>query len=223
MGIDKTPSQSVQYDDMRCSEFLLNRPMYIDYDDNGGLLIADQGSETLCKCNIWIDRAIIASGQYGASGFPQDELLDAEAVYSGPTGVAANYYATFVSNANSHTIVLHEGELVYRMAGIGSRGTPENDVENGYETVLNSPSGLTLDDSGDVIIADRENHIIRKMNWDRNIEIIAGVAGVAGFQDGEMGNSLFDSPSDVAIDPMTGNIIVADSGVGQLHSLFLSV
>lgn len=75
------------------------------------------------------------------------------------------------------------------------------------------PSGLAVDNAGNIIVADLLNHTIRKIspsgiNW--VVSTLAGVAGTNGFADGTNDQARFDHPSAVAVDN-AGNLFVTDS------------
>jgi len=76
-----------------------------------------------------------------------------------------------------------------------------------------SPLGLTVDQHGNVYVADSRNHRIRKITPDGNVTTLAGT-GMVGHIDGEgsaAGFSRFNTPTSVASDDI-GNIYVAEAG-----------
>jgi len=78
---------------------------------------------------------------------------------------------------------------------------------NGTQAKFNSPTGLTVDASGNVYVADLLNSKIRKITPDGTVSTIAGTT--AGYLDGAGADAKFNKPVDVALD-VNGNIIVAD-------------
>jgi uncharacterized protein (TIGR03437 family) len=78
--------------------------------------------------------------------------------------------------------------------------------------LLNHPAGVSMDALGNVYIADRDNHRVRKVGTDGNISTVAG-AGSPG-NSGDYGPStaaLLNAPESVTADPF-GNLYVADTG-----------
>ena len=77
-----------------------------------------------------------------------------------------------------------------------------------------SPSGVAVDASGNIFVADRGNHTIRRISTDRVVTTFAGLAfvdgGGAGSTDGTGAAARFRAPSDVAADG-SGNIYVSDT------------
>jgi sugar lactone lactonase YvrE len=70
------------------------------------------------------------------------------------------------------------------------------------------PQGLTLDDDGNLYVADRADHRIRKITASAEVTTVAG-SGVAGHWDGYKTAAEFAVPTDVAIDN-NGNVFVTD-------------
>ena len=94
------------------------------------------------------------------------------------------------------------------LAGAADPGTANG---NGINARFNQPSGIAVNAAGDVIVADRANHTIRKVTPAGDVTTIAGLAGTPGLADGTGGTARFNAPAAVALDS-AGNIYVADSG-----------
>ena len=71
-----------------------------------------------------------------------------------------------------------------------------------------SPHKLTLDDGGNLWLADNGGHQVFKMTQDGRVLLTLGKKGVAG-----SGNDEFDAPTEVAVAP-NGDIFVADGHTG---------
>jgi hypothetical protein len=69
-----------------------------------------------------------------------------------------------------------------------------------------SPSGITVDQAGNIYVADSGNHRVQIYNSSRVYVATLGVTGVSGSD-----NSHFNQPNDVAVDS-NGTIYVADEG-----------
>lgn len=81
---------------------------------------------------------------------------------------------------------------------------------NALQSKFNTPSGVAIDRSGNIIIADTSNNRIRKLSSDGlRVSTISG-SGVAGFKDGPAAEAQFDGPIGVAVDAK-GNVFVADT------------
>lgn len=93
------------------------------------------------------------------------------------------------------------------LAGSGTAGTNDG---TGNTAQFNSPRGLGIDASGTVYVADYNNDTIRKVTSDGVVTTIAGLAGVAGTNDGAGDLAQFDQPRRVVADKL-GNLFVADA------------
>lgn len=72
------------------------------------------------------------------------------------------------------------------------------------------PIGIAVDASGTAYVADRGNHVIRRITADGTVTTIAGASGIAGSQDGTASNARFNHPSGIAIGA-DGVLYVADT------------
>ena len=78
--------------------------------------------------------------------------------------------------------------------------------------------GLEAARDGTVIVADRENNVVRRVAPDGAITTIAGSWQWPGLQDGPAEAARFDDPRDVAVAP-DGTIYVADAGNGRVRKI----
>jgi len=76
-------------------------------------------------------------------------------------------------------------------------------------TVLNTPSGIAVDISGNLYFSDTMNHCIRRIDTSGNVSIYAGT-GIAGYANGGPTVAQFNRPTAIAID-LSGNLYVADT------------
>lgn len=74
---------------------------------------------------------------------------------------------------------------------------------------LDTPSQITFDKNGDLIVADSGSHTIKKINSSGEIEIVAGVENQSGFADGAARSALFNAPIGIAV--AEEKIFVADT------------
>lgn len=74
---------------------------------------------------------------------------------------------------------------------------------------FNTPSGLALDQDGNIYVADTGNNVIRKVTPQGMVSTLAG-NGQAGYRDGKASAAQFNGPLGVAVD-QTGKVYVADT------------
>jgi sugar lactone lactonase YvrE len=71
------------------------------------------------------------------------------------------------------------------------------------------PAGVALDAAGNLYVADRTAHTIRKITPAGLVSTLAGLSGASGSTDGMGSDARFLLPTGVTVDP-AGNVIVAD-------------
>src|ERR1044071_8767092 len=91
----------------------------------------------------------------------------------------------------------------------GDIGGPGNGDGTGAAARFDQPSGVAVDDAGNVYAADYANHTIRKVTADGVVTTLAGSAGMFGSADGVGAAARFYHPVAVAVD-RAGNVYAAD-------------
>ncbi|KYG83923.1 hypothetical protein AWW67_18485, partial [Roseivirga seohaensis] len=91
---------------------------------------------------------------------------------------------------------------------VGSPGVAGFVDGTGAVARFNQIRGIALDNNGNLIVADKDNHSIRKVTPAGVVTTISG--SVAGFADGDVSVALFNKPTEVNVDS-NGNIYISDA------------
>ncbi len=157
--------------------------------------------------------ARLLCGQPGVSGYRDGAL--SEALFCEPVGIALSPDgALYVADSGNQCIRKIAGGQVTTVAGAVARKDGDVYAEGGFAdgaalaARLNFPTGVCLDASGTLYIADTGNHAVRTLSQDGMLITLAGT-GEAGYLDGENASAQFNRPTDVYI--IDGTLFVADS------------
>jgi sugar lactone lactonase YvrE len=93
-----------------------------------------------------------------------------------------------------------------------------SDDGTGAGARFSGPSGVAVDSSGNVFVADSGNSTIRKITANGVVTTLAGLAGSPGIADGTGRAARFTSPRGVAVDG-SGNVFVADTGNNAVRKI----
>lgn len=97
------------------------------------------------------------------------------------------------------------------LAGNGEAGSTDGPAASAR---FNGPSGLAIDTSGALYVADGHNGTIRKITPDGMVSTVAGKAGEHGSTDGPASAARFSFPRGMALD-LAGNLYVVEGGNGN--------
>jgi len=135
-----------------------------------------------------------------------------------PTAVAEHDGVCFVAEAGNDRILRVSGEQVSVWAGGGGRGF-SGDGGPATAARFSSPRDLAFDQAGRLLIVDRFNHCLRRINADGTIETVAGTGqrGVGG-DGGPATEAELDLPASIATLP-DGSVVIADEGNRRLRKV----
>ena len=89
----------------------------------------------------------------------------------------------------------------------------------GTSAKFSSPTGVAVDGAGNVYVADKDNHRIRKITTSGVVSTLAGSS--QGYTDGTGTSAQFNYPTGVAVDG-AGNVYVADQYNHRIRKITLS-
>lgn len=119
------------------------------------------------------------------------------------------------------TQLLHlenNAQVITTFAGTGTAGF-NGDNQSALIARLRNPAGVAIDSIGNIYIADRINHRIRKVDTAGLITTVAGT-GIAGYNgDGILATTArVNNPTDVEVDRL-GNLIICDQSNNRIRYL----
>lgn len=144
----------------------------------------------------------------GAQGYQDGPGESAR--FSKPYGVAIDpAKAVYLADSQGNRIrkLTFLGE-VGTWAGIGTKGNKNGPAS---KSQFFEPTGVAIDQNGNVYVADRSNHQIRKIDTQGNVTLFAG-SGSQGSKDGEKLQAQFNQPQAIAIDGSGSFYIAEHSG-----------
>lgn len=186
-----------------------NRPNDVAVDSAGNVYVADKNNNRIRK----ITSSGVVSTLAGSGSSGHADGIGTFAGFSSPEGLTVDSVGNiYVSDGNYIRKITSNG-VVSTLAGSYS-GYADG---VGTEARFYLPTGLAVDDLGNVYVADKLNHRIRKITSNGVVTTLAG-SGIQGYLDGLSNSATFNSPNDVAVDN-AGNIYVADQFNNRIRKI----
>jgi sugar lactone lactonase YvrE len=156
------------------------------------------------------DTAAVA-GRTSRMGYDGDGGPATAALLNAPTALAVDRHGDVII-ADTYNNRIRRVDDHGRITTIAGTGRPGSDHGTRADrSDLDHPSGVAVDRSGNVFVADTYNHRIRRIDPQGRIQTIAGT-GTAGYggDGGRADRALLNHPHGLAVDA-AGNLLVADT------------
>ena len=187
----------------------LRSPAALAFDAQGNLYVADAADNRVRR--ISPAGIITTVAGTGSAGFSGDSGPAIAAGLSAPGGIAVNASGTlFIADTGNNKVRRVTGDgLISTVAGAGTAANPA--VPSAYLTPLSGPTDVAVDGSGNVLVADSGNFVIRRIDGDGAISTIAG-GGTQGSSGTDCPALLaqFNAPLHLAADA-SGHLVVSDT------------
>ncbi len=180
-----------------------NAPTGLAVDVAGNIYVADYGNNLI--------RKITTNGTVSTlAGTGNQGSIDGQgnqASFNGPTSLAVDGSGNiYVADDNNNRIrKITPAGLVSTLAGADSAGFANGTGTSAY---FFGPSGIAVDGTGKVYVADAGNNLIRLISPAGVVTTFAG-NGNAGATNGSLLSASFNNPAALALDA-SGNVFVAD-------------
>ncbi len=187
----------------------LNGPRDVFVDGLGNIYIADETNHRIRKVDTSGIISTVAGN--GTQGFSGDGGPATSASLNNPRGVFVDVSGNiYIGDTNNHRIrKVDTSGIINTVAGNGTFAF-SGDGGPATSASLNVPFGVFVDGSGNIYIADQNNHRIRKVDTSGIISTVAG-NGTAGFSGdgGPATSASLNNPLGVFVDGL-GNIYTAE-------------
>jgi len=183
-------------------------PAAIAVGGDGYIYVADMGNNTIRRISPSGEVTTLA-GLAGKAG--EIDSYGASARFTAPSGVTVDQdgYVYVAEFAGDIIRKISPGGSVGTLAGSsGNAGWKDATGDNAH---FRNPWAVAADRSGYVYVADKDNHVIRKIAPSGLVTTMAGKPGEAGSADGDGSSARFHDPQGITVDS-AGNVYVADTG-----------
>jgi sugar lactone lactonase YvrE len=202
----------------------LNFPAGVAEDLAGSVYIADTGNNKVRKVvqPTTIHQDIISTiAGTGKSGFSGDGGLGPSAELSAPSGLAVDHHGdVFIADSGNNRVrKINPRGIITTFAGKGGCGKNAELGNGGPATAafLCDPTGIALDQAGDLFIADTGHNMVREVLTTGKIVAFAGTGKRGSAGDGHLAvSALLAAPTGVATNG-AGVLYIADNGNNKIR------
>ena len=191
----------------------LNGPFDVGFDAGGNLYFSDTFNHRIRRVDARTGNIATCAGS-GEAGYSGDGGPAAQAILNGPFDVgfdpAGNLYFSDTFNHRIRRVDARTGTIT-TIAGCGEAGY-SGDGGPAAQARLNEPYGIAVDNAGNVYVADRHNHCVRRVDSASGVITTLAGNGSAGFggDGGPAAQAGMVEPNGLALDPTQRRLFVAD-------------
>jgi len=192
-------------------------------DDEGVLYIADQNNNRVRAVNVSTGVICTVAGT-GTAAYNGDGVAATETGLAGPSGLAlASDGTLFIADSFNGRVRAVDPVTGIIRTVVGDGGEYRYQGPDELPSIsLSRPSGIALDEEGNLYVTDSDNHLVRR--WDRMTGRIERVAGVGVARYGGDEESALDAglsyPFGIVVD-RAGHVLVADTFNHRIRDIAL--
>jgi hypothetical protein len=197
---------------------------------NGTLYVADNMSNVVYAVNMASDTMTTYAGNESYTGSTTDGMAATAALLNGPMGLAVDSSGDLFIALQMSNQVIEVNAVTQEITVVAGNGTEDYTGDGGPASaaLLNQPSALAVDSSGDLFIADTGNNVVREVKpgpdgqlADGTITTIAG--GGTDTSPVGSGSALgfaLNAPSGVATN--NTDLFISDTGNNVIRDVVLA-
>lgn len=180
-------------------------PAGLAIDAYGNVYVADQQNHAIRK--ITPGGVVTTVAGNGTAGFTNGSGTSAR--FNLPADICIDASGNlYIGDSNNNRIrKITTSGIVSTYAGSGAVGSSNGAAASAS---FKDPRGLLFDTSGNLIVCDRQNYLIRKITPSGIVSTLAG-SGITGWIDGSSTSARFGGANSASIDA-SGNLYVVDQG-----------
>jgi DNA-binding beta-propeller fold protein YncE len=185
--------------------------------DGKTLYVADIGNKRVRAIDTKSGSVTSLAGT-GKAGVPKDGELAKDQPLVDPRAVACDDNGSvYVLERNGHALrVIDKDGKIRTVAGSGKKGGGGNGGP-ALKAEFNGPKYVSIDRDGSVLIADTENHQIRRyVPGKETVELVMGTGKAGKEFDADPLKCELARPHGVSVHPKTGDLYIADSDNGRI-------
>ena len=198
----------------------LDSPQGLALDTASNLYIADTHNQRIRKLNL--TTGVITTIAGSTSGFSGDGVSALSAQLSLPTALALDSSGNlYIADTGNHRIrkLNLTTTIITTIAGSGTQGY-SGDTGPATSAAIDSPTGIALDASSNLYLADTHNHRIREIN--ANTGVITTIAGTGS--PGFSGDTTSATAANLALphgltSDSAGNLYLADTANHRIRRI----
>ena len=203
----------------------INTPYFVATDIEGNIFVSDFYNSRIRKIipNGTIS-TFAGNGTTGHYGNDVDDVAATSSELAWPNGVSCDKNGSvYVADpANERIRRVFPNGSITTIAGTGVEGYGSDNLP-ATSSALNNPWGVTVDDSGVVLIADTVGCVIRRMGANGILSIVAGMLGSWSFggDNGAATSAQMFFPYQVIVD-FSGNWLIVDGNNNRIRRVSVS-